>query len=77
MSKNPPSMQQLSLSRPQKEPASVMPDVCMGLLCPKHGDCVRYEAVNGSDPEGARMNSCGTGNDRPAFIRLSERRSAK
>ncbi len=77
MSKSPPSMQQLSLSRPQHDPASVMPDVCMGLLCPKHGVCQRYENVNGSDPEGARMNSCGTGNDRPAFVQLVPRVSRR
>lgn len=51
--------------------------VCMGLLCPVHGSCKRYHDVNGSDPEGSRQNSCGTGNERPMFVRLSERASRR
>lgn len=54
-----------------------VPTPCFGLLCKHHTDCASYAAVEGSDPEGARMNSCGSGNERPMYVRLSERRSVK
>lgn len=57
--------------------ASSAPTPCFGLLCPAHGKCIHYAAVEGSDPEGARQNSCGTGNERPMFVRMSERASLR
>lgn len=60
-----------------KNEATGVPEVCMGLLCPKHGACQNYANVEGSDPEGARFNSCKTGADFPKFVRLSERVSRR
>lgn len=54
-----------------------VPDVCMGVLCPQHSQCQRYENVNGSDPEGARMNSCLSGGERVHFVQLQQRTAAR
>jgi len=44
---------------------------CFGVCCPKHGQCTRYEAVNG--PEGANaIATCDDagGNEWPLFVRI-------
>lgn len=77
MTTNLPLTPQPSLYAHKPQQASSVPEVCFGLLCSTHGTCQRYENVNGSDPEGARMNSCGVGEDRPHYVQLVPRRTAK
>jgi len=52
----------------QSSPSSGGPIPCFGILCPHHADCASYAAVEGSDPEGARMNSCLSGGERVHFV---------
>jgi len=33
--------------------------VCFGVCCPKHGQCAKYAAVDGAQPEQPRMDNCG------------------
>lgn len=52
------------------QPAHPIP--CFGILCPHHADCASYAAVEGSDPEGARMNSCLSGGERVHFVKIQQ-----
>lgn len=42
--------------------------VCFGVGCPQHGECARYEAVNGATYE-PRIGTCSDdGKERPLFV---------
>lgn len=56
---------------------TAQPIPCFGILCPHHADCASYAAVEGSDPEGARMNSCLSGGERVLFVQLQQRTSVR
>lgn len=62
-----PTLPPALLARLKKQ-ATAVPDVCMGVMCPSHGRCQRYENVNGSDPEGVRIATCIKSGEFPLFM---------
>lgn len=48
---------------------------CFGIVCPLHGRCARYEAVNLSQADPHTLGTCRTGQSYPLFLEI-ERREA-
>lgn len=44
---------------------------CFGIMCPRHAQCARYNAVDGSQPE-TQLGSCADGQDYPLFVPVAE-----
>jgi hypothetical protein len=41
---------------------------CLGVMCPAHGKCQRYAAVEQTPQPVARIGTCVQGNSRPLFM---------
>lgn len=52
-------------------PITASTPACYGICCPQHGQCARYDALEGSDPVLATIATCMDGaGERPLFVQL-------
>lgn len=49
--------------------------ICFGVMCPQHGECERYQAINGDSLDTQRIGTCKTKNEWPLFLKVQHEQS--